>query len=76
MIAPTNDRSGRCPFMRPEGASSARAKTTALYCGLPGGRVRVPEPAEIARYCAAGEFEGCPTYERALARERALESLL
>jgi len=74
MIAPTTERAEGCPYLRPQHDWRGRVRA-ALYCDLPGGRVRVPDPADIARYCATGEYEACPTYRRARAREESSESL-
>jgi hypothetical protein len=68
----------RCPFLRPglPGANgrSDHERRSALYCGLPGGRVRVPDPADVRQFCEPGDVERCPTWQRAIARRRALES--
>lgn len=52
----------KCPFLRPGLATGPL--TIAMYCGLPGGRVKLPSRDEIERYCAPGAFERCPTYRR------------
>ena len=57
-----------CPFLRPGLAAARRAGLTAIYCGLPGGRVRAPDRADIERFCRPGAFELCPTYRRYAAR--------
>jgi hypothetical protein len=56
----------KCPFLRP--GLPIGPVMTAIYCGLPGGRVRMPPPEDVRRYCIPGRFEECPTYGRYAAR--------
>jgi hypothetical protein len=53
-----------CPFLSPGLAEGPYAVSAALYCRLPGGRVRVPTPDEIGRFCIPRDFDACPVYER------------
>ena len=50
-----------CPFATPGVSDTVGA---AMYCRLPGGRVRVPTPDERVRYCSSGRYDLCPTLHR------------
>jgi hypothetical protein len=49
-----------CPFLRPGLAGGAPG--AAIYCALPGRRVRVPARYERRAYCDAGGYARCPVY--------------
>jgi len=53
-----------CPFLNPGFAEGPYAPSTALYCRLPDGRVRVPARDEVRRYCTPRDFDACLVYER------------
>jgi len=56
---------GECPLLRPGVSAGRRAGlSAAIYCGLPGGCVKVPDRDEIERFCVPGNFKRCPTYQR------------
>lgn len=55
-----------CPFAMP---AAPRSDTAAFYCRLPGGRVRVPTPAERVTFCRSGHYDLCPVVARHV-RER------
>jgi hypothetical protein len=50
-----------CPFAMPAIPST---DTTAFYCRIPGGRVRIPTPEERARFCRSGKYYACPIVRR------------
>ncbi len=60
------DGPGACPFMFPR----AMVGRAAVYCRLPGGRARVPQPDERRRYCGGG-WGHCPSYLGAFRGARA-----
>lgn len=51
-----------CPLLRP-GLGAGGTSGAAIYCALPGRRVRVPARDERRAYCDAGRHERCPVYE-------------
>jgi hypothetical protein len=51
-----------CPHLRPHLVGADRGISVAIYCGLPGGRARVPASDEVQRYF-------CPGYRNARVRE-------
>ena len=57
------DRPG-CPLAMPAPSETAGA----LYCRLPGGRVRIPTPEERVRFCVSGRSDECPTLQRYIRR--------
>lgn len=52
-----------CPFLRPGLSSGRSAPSVAIYCALPGRRVRVPDRYERRVYCDASNFSRCPVYQ-------------
>jgi hypothetical protein len=51
-----------CPFGRPGPPLSITSE--GFYCGLPGGRVHIPPPEDIRRFCATGRYGECPLNQR------------
>jgi hypothetical protein len=51
-----------CPFAQPGPPVSETGD--GFYCRLPGGRVHIPTPDEIRRFCAGGRFTECPVNQR------------
>jgi len=51
-----------CPFAQPGPPVSEMGD--GFYCRLPGGRVHIPVPDEIRRFCAGGRFTECPLNRR------------
>jgi hypothetical protein len=51
-----------CPFAQPGPPISETSD--GFYCRLPGGRVHIPAPDEIRRFCAGGRFTECPVNRR------------
>lgn len=51
-----------CPFAEPGPPFSGTSD--GFYCRLPGGRVHIPRPDEIRRFCASGDFTECPVNQR------------
>lgn len=64
-----------CPYLRPGLATGQGAPGAAVYCGLPGGRARIPSRDEFERFCAAGHYHDCPGYRRARLRETIVTGL-
>jgi hypothetical protein len=62
-----------CPFMNP---ARTRDACAAIYCRLPGGRVRMPTREETERYCRRGRWDVCPTSVTARRRVEAHRSAL
>lgn len=56
---------GACPDLRPNVGEPPTLLTVAVYCGLPGGRARVPSRDELIRFCVAGHHGDCPGYRLA-----------
>jgi hypothetical protein len=52
-----------CPFLRPGLGASGSTPSAAIYCALPGRRVRVPARDERRVYCDADRYEHCPVYQ-------------
>jgi hypothetical protein len=61
MEAFTATRISECPFLQP--GRPAGRPAAAIYCRLPGGRVRIPTIEEQRRFCLAGGWEECPVHE-------------
>lgn len=57
-------RTEECPFLRPAGYDGHAGPAVAIYCALPGRRVRVPARDERRTYCDPGRFVACPVYNR------------
>ena len=57
---------GGCQFAQPAPPTSGTGE--GFYCRLPGGRVHLPSPDEIRRFCAAGRYSECPVNQRWTAR--------
>lgn len=57
-----------CPFAQPAPPSSPTAE--GFYCRLPGGRVHIPSPDEIRRFCATPRYADCPVNRRWMAADR------
>lgn len=56
-----------CPFLRPVGYDAHPGSVIAVYCALPGRRVRVPARDERRIYCDPGRFVVCSVYNRHVA---------
>ena len=54
-----------CPFAQPCPPWSEACE--GFYCRLPGGRVHLPTPDELQRFCATSRFIECPVNRRRLA---------
>ena len=50
-----------CPLLHP-GRPLHQNVRIAIYCRLPGGRVRVPAEEEQRRHCLTGRWPECPVY--------------
>jgi hypothetical protein len=53
-----------CPFLRPDGTVPLYPFPVAVYCRLPGGRIRIPSRDELARFCTSGHYHDCLAYRR------------
>ena len=51
-----------CPFAVPGPPPSVASE--GFYCRLPGGRVHIPTPDEIRRFCATRGYTECPVNQR------------
>lgn len=65
MALPERVETRECPLLRPGLSAGLRAGlSAAIYCALPGGRVKVPTRDEIERFCVPSDFKRCPAYQR------------
>lgn len=51
-----------CPFAQP--APRVSETGAGFYCRLPNGRVHIPAPDAIRRFCAGDRFTECPVNGR------------
>lgn len=51
-----------CPFAQPGSPMSEMGD--GFYCRLPGGRVHIPGPDVIRRFCSGDCFTECPVNQR------------
>lgn len=59
------ERGGRW-FIEPALPEEGRETAFAIYCRLPGGRLRMPSREELRRFCIRGDMFGCLVHRVAL----------